>query len=57
MQVPLAHITRVDIIPDIDTARFTITVRGSPAADGMAVRVRLTDHPDILEVSADRSCQ
>jgi hypothetical protein len=53
--VPLAHITRLDIIPDIDTARFTITVRGSPETNGMAVRVRLTDHPDIQEVSAGRS--
>ena len=55
-QVPVAHITRLDIIPDIDNSRFTITVHGSPASAGLAVRVSLTDHPDIHQVRSRCTC-
>ena len=49
-QVPAAHITRLDIVPDIDAQHFTITAHASPAAAGMAVRVALADDQIVRQV-------
>lgn len=50
MQVPASHITRLDIIPDIDRSQVNITVHGSAAARNRPVQVLLTDK-DGKEVS------
>ena len=39
LQVPEAHIERVDAIPDIDAGLVTITVQGNQAAQGLNVSV------------------
>ena len=39
LQVPIAHIYRLDLIPDIDQGVLQIKVLGSPAASAAQVQV------------------
>lgn len=43
LQVPAAHVTRLDIIPDIDAGAVNITVLGSKEAEGAATQVTVLD--------------
>ena len=43
MQVPAAHIERLDIIPDIDAGAVTVTVLGSNASEGAIAHVSVLD--------------
>ncbi len=43
MQIPSAHIIRVDIIPDIDAGRVNVTVLGSQAAEGAVAHIIVLD--------------
>ena len=43
MQVPAAHVERLDITPDIDAGAVTITVLGSKAAEGAIAHVTVLD--------------
>lgn len=45
MQVPSAHIERLDLIPDIDQGILYVDVVGSPAARGMQVQVSAATVP------------
>lgn len=38
-QVSAAHVTRLDLIPDIDSSSLSVLVHGSDSADGLAVQV------------------
>ena len=37
--VPAAHITRVDLIPDVDISSVDVTVHGSEPAEGLTIKV------------------
>jgi hypothetical protein len=41
LQVGAEHVTRLDMIPDIDASSMRVTVRGSPSAVGLPVVVQL----------------
>ena len=43
LQVPAAHVTRLDIIPDIDAGAVNITVLGSKEAEGTTAQVTVLD--------------
>ena len=43
MQVPAAHIERLDITPDIDAAAVAVVVLGSKAAEGAVAHVTVLD--------------
>jgi hypothetical protein len=43
LQVPAAHVTRLDIIPDIDAGAVNITVLGSTEAEGAKAQVTVLD--------------
>ncbi len=53
MQVPAAHIERLDIAPDIDAGAVTVTVLGSKAAEGTNALVTVLDKHG-REVSSKR---
>ena len=54
--MPAAHITRLDIVQDIDAQRFTVTAHASAAAAGMAVRVALANHQNVQQVGSSAPC-
>lgn len=37
VQVPSAHVERLDLIPDVDKGQLSVLVHGSPAAKGLKV--------------------
>ena len=37
MQVPSAHVERLDLVPDVDKGQLSVLVHGSPAAKGLKV--------------------
>ncbi len=41
LQVATEHMTRLDMIPDIDASSMQVTVRGSPSAVGLPVVVQI----------------
>ena len=43
LQVPAAHVTRLDIVPDIDAGAVNITVLGSEEAEGATAQVTVLD--------------
>ncbi len=43
MQVPAAHIERLDITPDMDAGAVTVTVLGSKTAEGATALVSVLD--------------
>ena len=54
MQVPAAHIERVDITPDIDAGAVSVTVLGSKAAQGAVAHLSVLDAHG-KEVSCERT--
>lgn len=38
-QVPAAHVTRLDIIPDVDASSVSVTAHASNASAGLPVQV------------------
>jgi hypothetical protein len=42
-QVPAAHVTRLDITPDINAGAVNITVLGSKEAEGASAQVAVLD--------------
>ncbi len=37
VQVPSAHVERLDLIPDVDKGQLSVLVHGTPAAKGLKV--------------------
>ena len=56
MQVPAAHIERLDITPDIDAGAVTVTVLGSKAAEGTIAHVTVLDEHGNEVSSVQQPC-